>query len=93
MWEPLKNDGNSQAKNSSVPCVSYEEIERQMVVHEMTMHSIEESHNAPLNIPASSTTKIINDKEEYDDALDDGPILPKNPPCLEISKKKYMRIK
>ena len=53
------------------------------------MHPIEESNNAPLNIPASSTTKIINDKEDYDDALDEGPILPKNSPCLEISTNLY----
>ena len=33
-------------------------------------------------MPASSTIEIINDKEEYDNALDDGP---NNPPCLEIA--------
>jgi hypothetical protein len=38
---------------------------------------------------ASSTTKIINEKEEYDDVLYDGPIFPKNPPCLEISTNLY----
>ena len=73
-------------------------LENTKVVHEeddqnlslgMPMHPIEESNNAPLNIPASSTTKIINDKEEYDDALDDGPILPKNSLCLEISTNLY----
>ena len=73
-------------------------IENPKVVHEeydqnlslgMPMHPIEESNIAPPNIPASSTTKIINDKKEYDDALDDGPILPKNSPCLEMSTNLY----
>ncbi len=67
-------------------------LENTKVVHEdydqnlslgMPMHPIEESNNAPLNMPASSTTKIINEKEEYDDALDDGLFLLENPPCLE----------
>ena len=40
-------------------------------------------------MPARSTSKSINDKEEYDDVLDDGPILPKNLPCLEISTNLY----
>jgi hypothetical protein len=53
------------------------------------MHTIEESKNAPLNMYSTFTTKIINGKEEYDDNLDDGPILPKNPPCSEISTNLY----
>ena len=53
LWEPLKNDSNSQTKNSSAPLVSYEENERQMVVHEMTMHSLEESITTQ-NMPTSS---------------------------------------
>jgi hypothetical protein len=48
------------------------------------MHPIEESNNAPVNMPARSTIKIINEKEEYDDALDNGLFLFENPPCLEI---------
>ena len=28
LWEPLENDNKSQTQNSSVPCVSCEEIER-----------------------------------------------------------------
>jgi hypothetical protein len=67
-------------------------LENTKVVHEhydqnlslgMPMHPIEESNNAPLNMHASSTTKIINEKEEYDDALDDCLFLLENHPCLE----------
>jgi hypothetical protein len=73
-------------------------LENTKVVHEhydqtlrlgMPMDPLEESNNAPLNMSASSTTKIINEKEEYDGALYDGPIFPKNPPCLEISTDLY----
>jgi hypothetical protein len=34
---------------------------------------------------ASSTSRIINEKAEYDDAIDDGLFLLDNPLCLEIT--------
>ena len=52
-----------------------------MVVHEMTMHSLEKSNNAPQNMPTSSIVEIINNDKEYDKALDDGP---SNPPNFKI---------
>ena len=81
VWEPLKHDSNSQIKNSCVPWVSCEEIETKMVVHEMTMHSLEESITTQ-NMPTSSIVEIINNDKEYDKALDDGP---NNPPNFEIN--------
>jgi len=58
------------------------EIETPVVVHEMTMHSLEESNNSPQNMPTSSIAKIIDNIKEYGNALDDGP---NNPPLLEIA--------
>ena len=80
MWEPLKDDSNSQIKNSCVPLVFYEETERKMVVHEITVHSLEESITTQ-NMPTSSMVEIINNDKEYDKVLDDGP---SNPPNFEI---------
>ena len=80
MWEPLETDSNFQIQNSCVPKTSYEEIEIPIVVHEMTMHSLEESITTQ-NMPTSSIVEIINNDKEYNKALDDGP---SNPPNFEI---------
>ena len=80
MWEPLKDDSNFQTQNSNVPLVFYEEIERKMIVHEITMHSLEQSITTQI-MPTSSIADIIKDNKDYDKALDDGP---SNPPNFEI---------
>jgi len=80
VWEPLETDSNFQTQNSIVPKAFCEEIETKMVVHEMTMHSLEESITTQ-NMPTSSIVEIIINDKEYDKALDDGP---SNPPNFEI---------
>ena len=44
-----------------------------MIVHEKNMHSLEESNNAPQNMPTKSIVEIINNSKDYDKALDDPP--------------------
>jgi hypothetical protein len=52
----------------------------------------DETSNAPL-LSSNSTSKLIENDEEcvldmlYDNALDDGPMLIDNPPCLEVVTK------
>ena len=80
VWEPIENDSNFQTQNSCVPKAFYGEIEIPMVVHEMTMHSLEESITTQ-NMTTSSLVEIISNDKEYDKALDDGP---SNPPNFEM---------
>jgi hypothetical protein len=64
--------------------------EAQMVIYENP--SYYEINDAPLHA-SNSTSKIIDDNENcvldmlYDNALDDGPMLIDNPPCLEVVTK------
>jgi hypothetical protein len=79
---------NFPTKNPYTFC---EEIESQMVIYENPCY-YDETSNAPL-LSSNSTSKISNDNENcvldmlYDNALDDGPMLIDNPPCLEVVTK------
>jgi hypothetical protein len=78
---------NFPAKN---PYTSCEQIESQMVIYEKP--SYYETNNAPL-LASNATSKITDDNENcvldmlYNNALDDGPMLTDNPPCLEVVTK------
>jgi hypothetical protein len=73
------------------PCTFCEENETQMVIYENPCY-YDETSNAPL-LSSNSTSKIINDNENcildmfYNNALDDGPMIIDNPPCLEVVTK------
>jgi hypothetical protein len=69
------------------PYTSCEGIASQMVIYEDPSYN--ETKNAPL-LASNATSKITNDNKNcvldmlYDNALDDGPMLIDNPPCLEV---------
>jgi hypothetical protein len=72
------------------PYTSCEGIESQMVIYKNP--SYYETNNAPL-LASNTTSKITDDNENcvldmlYDNALDDGPMLIDNHPCLEVVTK------
>jgi hypothetical protein len=72
------------------PCTFCEGNETQMVIYENP--SYYEINDASL-LASSATSKISDDNENcgldkpYDNALDDGPMLIDNPPCLEVVTK------
>jgi hypothetical protein len=72
------------------PCTFCEGIETQMVIYENP--SYYEINDASL-LASNATSKTTDDNENcvlemlYDNALDDGPMLIENPPCLEAVTK------
>jgi hypothetical protein len=72
------------------PCTSCERNETQIVIYENP--SYYEINDAPL-LSSNATSEITDDNDNcvldilYDNALDDGPMLIDNPPCLEVVTK------
>jgi hypothetical protein len=89
---PSTFDSSTQTQKSFViyenPCYDECETENSMVLYDNPCY-YDETNNAPL-LFNNATSELIDDNEEcclnmlYDNALDDGPMLIDNPPCLEL---------